>query len=173
MQRRSHTSSAGTTPAATAPATPEAIPACAAPNVRLTCDSFPIVVLLTNSVKGRAGTPGRTTATKGVWPIRGVARAVVQAVSTGPPLRPMTTLTCAAFTPSPTKDSPIKLPAANVTMTHLLSENEAPDRSSYARRLPASSPLIRRSQADMVPEEACGVRRLTTKKVTRLARRPP
>ena len=62
--------------------------------------------LFTNRVKGRTATPGATEATKAACPWRGVARAVTQAVSTGPPTAPSTVLTWAASAPVPTKASP-------------------------------------------------------------------
>ena len=65
------------------------------------------VALLTNSVIGLAGTPGRTVVRKAAWPARGVASAVTHAVSTGPPLAPSTVLRWAASGPDPTKASPI------------------------------------------------------------------
>ena len=65
------------------------------------------VALLTNRVIGLAGTPGRTVVRKAACPARGVARAVAQAVSTGPPLAPRTVLRWAASGPVPTKASPI------------------------------------------------------------------
>src|SRR5690606_12361291 len=106
MSRRSSTSWAGTTPSRTASATPAATPAWAGPHVREACTSPSTVALLTNTVAGLAATLGRTQATKGTWPGRGVASAVAHAASTGPPLAPSTVLTWAAAGPSPTKASP-------------------------------------------------------------------
>ncbi len=62
--------------------------------------------LLTKRVIGLAGIPGRRMVTKAAWPARGLARAVAQAVSTGPPFAPSTVLRWAASGPEPTKASP-------------------------------------------------------------------
>src|SRR5215471_347106 len=68
-----------------------------------------MVALLANSVIGFTGSPGRSTATNGTCPWRGAARAVAQAVPTGPSRSPSTVLTWAASAPSPMKLSPISI----------------------------------------------------------------
>ena len=93
--------------------TPAATPACAGPQVSCEWVSPRRSALLTNSVIGFAGRFGRSTVRNGMWPARGVASDVVHAVSTGPPLRPMTMLICAALVPLPANDSPINVRAAN------------------------------------------------------------
>src|SRR4051794_34651878 len=95
-----------TTSCATASATPDATPACAGPHVMRAWPSDAMRALLTNNVNGFTGNPGWSTTTNGAWPSVGVANAVAQAVPTGPSRGPSTVLTCAAFAPSPTNDSP-------------------------------------------------------------------
>jgi hypothetical protein len=53
---------------------------------------------------------GRATTTNEAWPARGVARAVAQAVPTGPSRDPSTVLMWAAFGPLPAKPSPMRIP---------------------------------------------------------------
>src|SRR5690349_4559623 len=62
--------------------------------------------LFTNKVNGLTGSPGCNTTTNGAWPALGVASAPAHAVPTGPSRGPSTVLTCAAFGPDPTNDSP-------------------------------------------------------------------
>ena len=66
ISTHSRASSSPSTPCATASATPPATPACAAPQVSAACRSSATGALLTNSVSGRTGSPGRRMATKGV-----------------------------------------------------------------------------------------------------------
>ena len=97
--RSEPTSASAMVPSATASITPDATPAWAAPQVRPAWRSLSMEALFTKRVKGRTATPGATEATKATCPARGVAKAVTQAVSTGPPTAPSTVFTCAASAP--------------------------------------------------------------------------
>src|SRR5262245_38798255 len=106
MSSRLSTALASMIPSATASTTPCATPACAPPQVSSACRSPAMNALLTNSVNGLTGNPGRKTVTNGACPWVGWASADAHATSTGPPFAPSTVLICAAFAPSPTKLSP-------------------------------------------------------------------
>ncbi len=144
MSASSPTSSAAMSPSATASATPAATPACAAPHVRSAWRPGSIAALLTNSVGGCTASPGRSTATKGTWPARGVASAVAHAVPAGPSRGPSTTLTCAASAPSPTKDSPI---SSSLIAASALGAGARPGRAPGAASAALSLSLARSTPA--------------------------
>src|SRR5215218_1185 len=134
IARTSSSASTGMSPSATAWVTPAATPAWAGPQVSCEWVSPRTSALFTNSVIGFTGRFGRSTVRNGTCPRRGVASDVVHAVSTGPPLRPITTLMCAAFGPLPANDSPTSVRAANSAsvMTRRLARRASPGRLARA-----------------------------------------